>query len=78
MRQPFDHKFSLQQIEKSTFFYAKQGQELNPIVHQWHTLITKLHQKCDRGRVKRNWLEGLSPKPGFYSLCFFRRCINKG
>ncbi len=32
----------------------------------------KLYQKCDRGRIKRNWLEGLSPKPGFYSLCFFQ------
>ena len=36
------------------------------------SFLNKLYQKCDRGRVKRNWLEGLSIKPGFYSLCFFQ------
>ena len=39
---------------------------------QKYSFLNKLYQKCDRGRVKRNWLEGLSPKPGFYSLCFFQ------
>ena len=71
MQQPFDQKFCLQQLGRSTFFAPKQGNKnFNPIVHQWHTSLTKLHQKCDRGRAKRNWLEGLTPEPGYHGLLF--------
>lgn len=71
MQQPFDQKFCLQQLGKSTFFTPKQGNKnFNPIAHQWHTSVIKLHQKCDRGVAKRNWLEGLSAKPGCCSLIF--------
>lgn len=71
MQQPFNQKFCLQQIGTSTFFSPKQGnKKLNPIVHQWHTSLDKLHQKCDRGRVKRHWLEGLSANPGYLGLLF--------
>lgn len=72
MQQPFDQKFDLQQLGKSTFLSPKQGEKFNPIVHQWHTSLDKLHQKCDRGRVKRNWLEGLSINPGLHGLFFFQ------
>lgn len=73
MEQPFDQKFCLQQLGTLTFFAPQQKNlKINSIVHQWQASLNKLHQTCDRGRVKRNWLEGLSPKPGFYSLCFFQ------
>ncbi len=71
MQQPFDQKFCLQQLGKSTFLSPKQRYKgLNPIVHQWHISLSKLRQKCDRGRVKRNWLEGLTIDPGYHGLLF--------
>ena len=69
MQQPFEHKFYLQQFGRTTFLTPQQKeQRFNPIVHQWQTSLAKLHQKCDRGRAKRNWLEGLTAKPGSYGL----------
>lgn len=73
MQQPFVQKFSLQQLGSSSFSSPRhESKKFSHLVYQWQTYIDKLHRKCDRGRVKRNWLEGLSPKPGFYSLCFFQ------
>jgi len=72
MQQPFDQKFILQQVGTSTFLSPQQGEKFKPIVHQWHTSLAKLRQKCDRGRVKRNWLEGLSIDPGLRGLLFFQ------
>ncbi len=73
MQQPFDQKFSLQPVGLSSFLSPKHWrQKFRHLLSQWQTLTDKLYQKCDRGRIKRNWLEGLSPKPGFYSLCFFQ------
>ena len=75
MQQPFEQKFTLQQLGTSTFLSPKQGKEFNPfnpIVHQWRTSLNKLHQKCDRGRAKRNWIEGLTIDPGFHGLLFFQ------
>ena len=69
MQQPFDHKFCLQQLGRTTFLTPQQEeQKFNPIIHQWQTSLEKLHQKCDRGRTKRNWLEGLTAEPGYYGL----------
>ncbi|MGB5631759.1 MAG: Asr1405/Asl0597 family protein [Waterburya sp.] len=73
MQQSLNQKFCLQKLGRYTFFSPIQGNRtLNPILHQWQTLLTKLHQKCDRGRAKRNWLEGLSANPGFHGLFFFQ------
>ena len=73
MQQHFDQKFSLRQIGSFSFLWSKhQSKKFSHLRHQCQTLIDKIYQKCDRGRVKRNWLEGLSPKPGFCSLCFFQ------
>ncbi|MEM9507199.1 MAG: Asr1405/Asl0597 family protein [Cyanobacteria bacterium P01_E01_bin.35] len=73
MQQPFDQKFSCQQLGSARFLSPRhKSKRLSYLVDQWQSYIDKLYQKCDRGRVKRNWLEGLSPKPGFYSLCFFQ------
>lgn len=70
MQQPFDQKFYLQRLGETTFFAPHQGKGLNLILHQWHTSLIKLHQKCDCGSAKRNWLEGLSAKPGCCGLLF--------
>ena len=71
MQQPFDQKFSLQQLGKSTFLAPQQkNPKFNPIAHQWQTSLTKLYQKGDRGRAKRNWLEGLTKEPGYCGLLF--------
>lgn len=70
MQQPLEQKFYLQRLGKTIFFAPKNGQGLNLIVHRWHTALTKLRQKYDRGSAKRNWLEGLSAKPGCCGLLF--------
>lgn len=71
MQQHSNQEFCLQQLGRSTFFSSKQSNKrFNLFVHQWHRLFRKLYQKCDRGRAKRNWLEGLSKNPGFHGLLF--------
>lgn len=70
MQQPFDQKFRFQQLGKTTFFAPQKEKSVNLIVHQWHTALIKLRQKYDRGSAKRNWLEGLSAKPGCCGLLF--------
>ena len=70
MQQPFNQKFYLQRLGKTTLFAPKKGKGINLIVQQWRTSVIKLRQKYDRGSAKRNWLEGLSAKPGYCSLLF--------
>ncbi|MEO0834606.1 MAG: Asr1405/Asl0597 family protein [Cyanobacteria bacterium J06642_3] len=72
MQQPFDQKLSWQKLGSSSSSPRHKSKKLSHLVYQWQSYIDELYQKCDRGRVKRNWLEGLSPKPGFYSLCLFQ------
>ncbi|WP_052056123.1 Asr1405/Asl0597 family protein [Myxosarcina sp. GI1] len=70
MQKPFDQKFHFRRLGKTTFFALQRGENINLIVHQWHTALIKLRQKYDRGSAKRNWLEGLTAKPGCCSLLF--------
>ncbi|MBE9046824.1 hypothetical protein IQ255_20825 [Pleurocapsales cyanobacterium LEGE 10410] len=70
MQQPFEQKFYFQRLGKTTFLAPQRGKGVNLIVHQWHTSLLKLRQKCDRGPAKRNWLEGLSANPGYCGLLF--------
>ena len=72
MQQPFDQKLSWQKLGLSSVSPRHKSKKFSHLVYQWQSYIDELYQKCDRGRVKRNWLEGLTPKPGFYSLCLFQ------